>query len=308
MAGIVGIILPLYALILIGFAAMRGGYLAPAHLAGVNALVMRVFLPAMIFLAIAGRPVAESLLPGAVLAYAAAGLAVLGLAFALARLAGQNWPRAAIEGMGASCPNSGFFGLPMITLVLGGDVATRAFAHAVLVENMIVIPAAIALCDRGAANGPRGLWRFAGGLARNPLLIAVAAGLVWAATGWPLPELVRRVLAMMNPVAAPVALIAIGGALAGLSLSGEVAGAGRVILAKLVVHPLLTLAAVMLFAPGLDGPMRLALVLYAAAPMMTIYTIFGARYGAEGLAVTAMLGAITASILTVPALIRLLAP
>ena len=308
MAATIGIILPLYALILIGFAAMRSGYLAPAHLAGVNALVMRIFLPAMIFFAIAGRPLTESLLPGFVLAYAVAGLGVLGLAFAAARLAGQSWPRAAIEGMGASCPNSGFFGLPMIALVLGADVATRGFAHAVLVENMIIIPVAIALCDRGMANRARGAWRFVAGLAKNPLLIAVAAGLGWAATGWPLPDLARRVLAMMNPVAAPAALLAIGGALAGLKLSGEVAGAGRVILAKLVLHPLLALAAAALFAPGLDAPLRLALVLYAAAPMMTIYTIFGARYGAEGLAVTAMLGAITASILTVPTLIWLLAP
>ena len=308
MAATIGIILPLYALILIGFAAMRSGYLAPAHLAGVNALLMRIFLPAMIFFAIAGRPITESLLPGFVLAYAVAGLGALGLAFAAARLAGQSWPRAAIEGMGASCPNSGFFGLPMITLVLGSDVATRGFAHAVLVENMILIPAAIALCDRGMANRARGAWRFIAGLAKNPLLIAVAAGLAWAASGWPLPDLARRVLAMMNPVAAPAALLAIGGALAGLKLSGEVAGAARVILAKLVLHPLLALAAVAVLAPGLDAPLRLALVLYAAAPMMTIYTIFGARYGAEGLAVTAMLGAITASILTVPALIRLLAP
>lgn len=308
MGQIVGIILPLYALILIGFAALRTGYLAPAHLAGVNALVMRIFLPAMIFLAIAGQPVSQSLHMGFLTAYAAAGLAVLGLGFLAARLMGQPWAAAGIEGMGAACPNSGFFGLPMITLVLGADVASRGFAHAVLVENLIVIPVAIALCDRGTAAGSGGLVRFITGLARNPLLIAVALALAWAATGWPLPDLARRVLAMMNPVAAPAALLAIGGALAGLHLSGEVAGAARVMAGKLILHPLLAMGAILLFAPGLDAPLRAALILFAASPMMTIYTIFATRYGAEGLGVTAMLGAITASIVTVPAFIWLTVP
>lgn len=305
MGQIISIILPLYALILIGFAAMRSGYLAPTHLAGANALVMRIFLPAMIFFAIAGRPVSHGLHSGFLLAYTAAGLAALGLGFLVARLVGQPWAQAGIEGMGASCPNSGFFGLPMIALMLGTETAGRSFAHAVLVENMIIIPVAIALCDRGTVAGSGGLTRFLGGLVRNPLLIAVAAALAWAATGWPLPDLAQRVLAMMNPVAAPVALLAIGGALAGLRLSGELAGAGRVMAAKLVLHPLLAMGAVALFAPGLDAPLRAALILFAASPMMTIYTIFASRYGAEGLGVTAMLGAITASIVTVPAFIWL---
>lgn len=306
MIEILRITLPLYGLIAIGLAAVRSGYLTPGHLAGVNALVMRIFLPAMIFLAIAGRPVAQTVQPGFFAAYLAAGLATLVLAFALARLAGQTAARASVEAMGAACPNSGYFGLPMITLVLGAGVAAQGFALAVIVENMLVIPLAIALCDVCQGAGPGGLRRFAAGLLRNPLLIAAGAGLAWALSDWPLPDLLARLLVMMNPVAAPAVLVAIGGALAGLSFGAEIAGAARVSAGKLLLHPLMALLFTALLAPDMEAPLRAALILFAASPMMTIYTAFGTRYGAEGLAVTAMLAAITASVLTVPAVVWLI--
>lgn len=306
MGQIVAVTLPLYLLIGLGWLAVRGRYLAAADLVGASRLVMQVFLPAMIFLAIASRPLHEALNPGFLAAYTLAALAAMGLAWGAARLAGQSPAGAAIEAMGASCPNSGYFGLPLVTLTLGAGVATQAFALAVVVENLLVIPIAIALCDLARGGGGRGLRGFLLPLARNPMLIAVAVGLAWSAIGAPLPGLADRVLRMMVPVAAPVVLIAIGGALAGMSPRAELAGAARVGFGKLVLHPLLAFGLAALLAPGLDGPMRAALVLYAASPMMTIYTLFGQRYGQEGLAVTAMLAAITASVVTVPVAVWLL--
>lgn len=307
MGEIFSVTLPLYVLIGVGFLAVRSRYLSAAELAGVSALVMRVFLPAMIFFAIAGRPLAETMRPGFIAAYLAAGLSVLALAFLLARLAGQPFGRAAVEAMGASCPNSTYFGLPLVTLALGAEVALQAFALAVVVENMFVIPLAVALCDGGQGAGAAGgLRALLPGLMRNPLLIAVAAGLAWALTGQALPDLPARVLSMMKPVAAPAVLIAVGGALAGLSLAAETGPAARVVTGKLVLHPLLAAAAVWLIGPGLEVPLGQAAVLYAASPMMTIYPLFGLRYGAEAMTVTAMLGAITASIVTIPAAIWLL--
>lgn len=305
MGQILAVTLPLYILIAIGWLAVRCRYLAAADLVGASRVVMQVFLPAMIFLAIASRPLREALHPGFLAAYTLAPLAAMALAWGLARLSGQGPAAAAIEGMGASCPNSGYFGLPLVTLTLGAGVATQAFALAVVVENLLVIPIAIALCDLARGGGGRGLRGFVLPLVRNPMLIAVAAGLAWSAGGVPLPALAVRVLQMMVPVAAPLVLVAIGAALAGMSPRAEVAGAARVSLGKLVVHPLLAFGLAALLAPGLEAPMRAALVLYAASPMMTIYTLFGQRYGQEGLAVTAMLAAITASVVTVPLVVWL---
>ena len=306
MGQILAVTLPLYILIGLGWLAVRARYLAAADLVGASRVVMQVFLPAMIFLAIASRPLREALHPGFLAAYLLAALGAMALTWTMARLSGQGRAAAAIEAMGASCPNSGYFGLPLVTVTLGAGVATQAFAMAVVVENMLVIPVAIALCDLARGGGGRGWRGFLLPLARNPMLIAVAAGLAWSATGAPLPDLALRVLRMMVPVAAPVVLIAIGGALAGMSPRAELAGAARVGLGKLVLHPLLAFGLALLLAPGLDGPMRAALVLYAASPMMTIYTLFGQRYGQEGLAVTAMLAAITASVMTVPVAVWLL--
>lgn len=307
MGQIIPVILPLYVLIIIGYLSVRTRYLSAVDLVGASMLIMRVFLPAMIFLAIAARPLTRSFRPDFILAYTVAGLLALMIAFGVARLAGRGTARAAIEAMGASCPNSGYFGLPLTTLALGSAVATQAFALAVIVENMIVIPVAIALCDLGRrpGKGGPGLATFALTLIRNPLLLAVAAGLFWAGTGAGLPPVAARTLEMMDPVAAPAVLVAIGGALAGLSPAAEARGAARVVIGKLILHPLLALGAVAVLAPTLDPPLRAALVLYAASPMMTIYTLFGQHYREEGVAVTAMLGAITASVITIPAIVWL---
>lgn len=80
MGQILAVTLPLYILIAIGWLAVRCRYLAAADLVGASRVVMQVFLPAMIFLAIASRPLREALHPGFLAAYTLAALGAMALA------------------------------------------------------------------------------------------------------------------------------------------------------------------------------------------------------------------------------------
>jgi hypothetical protein len=53
-------------------------------------------------------------------------------------------------------------------------------------------------------------------LAKNPLVLACLAGFAWQQGGWPLPDAVAHLLALLGNAALPLGLLAVG---AGLSLA-----------------------------------------------------------------------------------------
>lgn len=101
-------------------------------------------------------------------------------------------------------------------------------------------------------------------MARNPLIIACAAGIIFAVADIPLPRFAERSLQALGASAVPVSLLCIGGALASMSLKGNHTTITAAAFVKVVISPLVAWA--MASALGL-GPveMQIALVL-AAAP------------------------------------------
>jgi malonate transporter and related proteins len=58
--------------------------------------------------------------------------------------------------------------------------------------------------------GAKGVWR---AIARNPLVIACAAGLAWNAGSVPMPETLAAILGLLAAAALPLGLIAVGSGL-----------------------------------------------------------------------------------------------
>jgi hypothetical protein len=212
---------------------------------------------------------------------------------------------AALMGLGMSSSNSGFMGFPIVAMVLG-DVAVPALAMAMLVENLVMIPLAILLAEGG--QGPlrgRALWRNTlRPVLSNPILIAVAAAFALAASGLALPEVLRRMLDMLSPVGPPVALLAVGGIVAALSFAPIKGPVAAVVPGKLFLHPLAVLAALTLVG-DVPQDLMLAGVLFASVPMMSIYALFGQRWGAETLAASALILTTALSFLTVSTILWL---
>src|SRR5512134_1621210 len=99
---------PIFVMIGIGFLAGRLGMFGAADMRVLGKFVLNFALPALVFQALAQRPVAEILDGPFLVAYGGGSLLVLGGAFALARYGRRKpLPDSALIGMGAAFSNSG---------------------------------------------------------------------------------------------------------------------------------------------------------------------------------------------------------
>lgn len=311
MLDILAIIAPIFLLIALGFAAVRQAWFPAAGLQSLGGFVIRFSLPALLFNALAKRSLAEVFNLRFLAIYALGSLVALalGLAWAL-------WVRrealsvAAIAAMGMCCSNTAFVGYPVMVQVIGPQ-ASVALALAMMVENLMMIPLCLALADTGAQQGHgflRAFGRALAGLARNPIIVAIALGLAFAMLEVPLPASIGRSIDLLASSAGAVSLFYVGGMLAGLSLRSMAADASAVAFGKLLVHPLAMAGALWIFGPveRVGPPMVVAAMLMAGAPMLGVYAIFGQRHGQQQVCAARMLVTTTVSFFTLIVLIAAL--
>jgi predicted permease len=302
------IVAPVFVIIAAGYAALRLGYLEAVALVGLSAFVLKVALPALVFNALAGAPVGQTMEARYLAGYCAGSLVIFSVGYIWARRDGREAGVCAMQGLGMSISNSGSLGYPIATLVIGTGAAP-ILAQTMIVENLVLLPIGLTIAEMAGAR-VRSLGAVLAGigrtLIRNPLLIAIAAGIAVAAAGVSLPYVMARPVALVGTAAVPLALFVVGGRLAQLGAGGgapvEVA---RIVAGKLAGHPLAVGAALMLM-PGLDPVLLAGGLIFAAAPMMSIYPIFGERFGMAELSATALLAATVCSCATLTVLILLL--
>lgn len=301
MIEVLAITAPIYLLIGLGYAAVRARLFEIAELRVLGRFVLTFSLPALLFDAVSRRRLEEVLDPVYLGAYAAASLAVLfgGMAWARWRR-GAPMSLAALQGLGMCSSNSGYVGYPVLQQLLG-PAAGSVLALTMLVENLIVIPLGLALADAGGHGSVRrALWQGLAGLWRNPLVVAIALGLVFALLGLQLPQPAQRTVSILAAASAPVALFVIGGTLVGLRLDGVRGDLLRVVVGKLVLHPAAVLGMLWLLPP-LPAHLHLGAVVLAAMPMMGIYPVLAQKYHHERFCAAALLAATVASFFTLSA-------
>jgi malonate transporter and related proteins len=292
---------PIFALIALGYGAVRSGYVEQSAVGGVGSFVLRLAMPALIVGALTGAPLDSTLDSGFLFAYGAGSLAVFAFGYLRARrFGGMGGAAAAMQALGMSCSNSGFMGYPIAAMLIG-PAAAATLAQCMVVENLLVIPLALMLAElgRGGESHPlRAAAGVAGRLARNPLLIAIAAGIALSGFGVALPDWLDRSIALLGGTSAPAALFVVGGTLAALP-GGGLRDSAWVVLGKLVLHPAAILG-LLLLMPAAD-PMRLAAgVIFASVPMITIYPIIGGQFGVARSCAAALLAATLAACVTLP--------
>lgn len=315
MIEVLSVTLPIYLIIAAGFASVRTGYVGGDEIRSLGRVVMRVCMPATIFFNIQRSSVAEILRWDFVLGYLAASLLVFAAGFAFARLVMKRPHQTAVlEAMGMSCSNSAFMGFPVAAMVVG-DAALHAFTMAMMIENIVMMPLAVTLADSfggqgGGQGGGKGHGRGAlrqtlSGMARNPMLLAVVAAVVFSFSGLALPTALARTLEMLAPVSAPVALLAVGGAVASLPMERLGGSLAYIVAGKLIAHPLAVL--LLFLAIGtLPQDLLISGMLIASVPMMSIYALFGLRWGEERLAASALIVTTVLSFFTVSGLLWLI--
>ncbi|MDH4563721.1 AEC family transporter [Pseudomonas sp. BN411] len=284
MLQILGITAPIFILIGIGYLSARGRLVSPEQVLGLGKFVITFALPALVIRALLEKPLDEVFDATYLLAYGIGSQLVFWGGFLFARLVRKDsLSGSALSGMGMSVSNSGFVGYPIVAMVLGSPAAV-ALALGMMVENLLMIPLALAIAELGRQNGGglrAALLDTFMRLLRNPVIIAISVGLALALLGVRLPAVPAKVVEMLAMASAPVALFVIGASLDGLKAGGLVKDVAQLSIGKLVLHPLAVLLCFQLLPP-VDPVLRVAGVLFACSPMMSIYPILGQRYGLEG--------------------------
>jgi len=275
--------LPLFLLIAIGFVAVRFGVYPKDMLPAIGRAILYFCIPAVILSNLVGSGSGVLFHGPYILAYSLASLATLGIVVVLYKwIYGRLGAEGPVYGIGASVANSMFVGFPVVNQVLP-DVAVQLLVMAVLIENLIVTPLGLAVAESRAAHQNafsklKILRETFQRLSTNPLIVAVVIGGLISTFNMQLPRIILDALDMLASGAAGMALIYIGGSLVGHSVRGDLGTIGLVSLGKLVVHPLLVLGAFAI-VPGNGPVLTLGAVVMAAAPMMTIFPVLGARFG-----------------------------
>jgi malonate transporter len=300
---ILGITLPLFMLIGLGYALVRFGPFTAEQFRGMGRVVVTLALPAVIVRALSKSPIDEVLNLQYLAAYGGGSLVVLGIGLLIGlRLRRRSLTVAALRSLGMSNSNSAFIGFPVAYQVVGAPAAI-ALALNVIIENVVIIPTALTLAELGQGertNPGRVLIRTFAALARTPIIIAVALGMALAVTGLSPPAPIAKTIDMMANMAAPAALMVIGGSLVGLKTEGlrttiAIIGAG-----KLILHPLVVLGGLALVQ--IQNPdLKHAAMINAASPMLSVLPLLGARYGEEGPCAAALLATTVASFFTLSA-------
>lgn len=300
MLDILAVIGPLFLAIGVGFVAVRLGAFDHADIRVLGKFVIYFALPALLFKALSDRTFDEIIDLHYLGAYGLASLVVLTVcASGVYFLSGSSRTTAGLVAMGSTLSNSGFIGFPVITQFLGSDAAV-ALALSMLVENLLVLPVSLIIIESGREQGGAGLRALAGvlaGLLRNPLILAILAGVSCSLFEIRLSAPLGRVVDMFAAASGAVALFVIGGTLVGLRPAGDVSRIAWVSVGKLVLHPVAVVLAFLVFTPA-DPVLRAAGIIAASVSMFSVFPIIGQRYGEQSWCASALLVATLASFVT----------
>lgn len=229
--------LPFFALIGMGYWAGRTGFFSQEATAYLTKFVFYFALSAMIFRFAANLELAQVWDGRLVVAYLWGTAFVYGIATIVGFLRGLDVATTAVEAQCAVIGNAGFLGLPMLVLLFGAPAVGPVML--VLATDLIVFSSLIVILITLGRDGRMslGILRTIGmGLVRNPMIVAMSTGLLWAGFDLPIPTPLNDFLTILGAAATPGALFAIGASLAAKSAE-RIEIAGWLSFCKLVLHP-----------------------------------------------------------------------
>ncbi len=291
--------LPFFAVIGLGYFAGRRGMFGPEATAALTRFVFYFALSAMLLKFSSRLDLSEVFDWTFIWAYLGGTMAIYLLATAVALLRARGLEEAAVEAQCAVVGNVGFLGIPMLVMLLGeaaiGPVMMVLAVDLIVFGSLIVI---LITARRDGRVSPAVLGSVGLGLARNPMIVSIAAGLAWSATGWAVPGPVEATLDILGAAATPGALFAIGASLATKNAE-RLAVAGWLSFAKLVLHPAAVAVMALVVLPV--EPFAAAVMIAAAAlPVAGNVFILAQHYGVAPHRVSAaILISTTVSVLTV---------
>ncbi len=279
---VAGLILPVFAVIVTGWAAAQTRYVSRDLSDGLIHFAYNVAMPALLVVTIAQEPARALLAWRFLIAFGGGSLVCFALVFLGARiLGGRGVAAPAMQGWAASMTNTGFVALPILQATYGSRAVLPAAIATVFVA-VVMFPCAVVLQELDSSDA-RGLGIEPAKLARrvilNPMVLSTLVGVAWSALGAPMPGPVGAYLRILADALTACALFALG---LGLSIDGVLANFGRsalLTIVKLLIMPLIVLG--LSIALSLDPLYMAAAVICAGVPTAKTVYILAGEYRCE---------------------------
>lgn len=285
------VILPIFALILLGWALKRWSGAAEVFWRDLERLIYFVFFPALLF---------HSLAHGEIDFAAAWPMLVTGILFTLIGMA-LGWlskrlfhdpPRVFAAAFQCSFRFNSYVGL-----AVAGALHGKAGIAAIGLLMGFLVPMANVASVWVLARHGKGDWLKE--VLGNPMILATAGGIAFSLAGLELPALLDHIIELLARASLPLGLIAVG---AGLRLTGLGHARGHLwygVTVKLVLLPAIAWGLAVAF--GLAGIWFETAILMAALPVSTVAYVLAVRMQADGQVIAAQVAATTLlSMLTLP--------
>lgn len=281
MSDVIGLVLPFFGMIFIGFLVARITRQPLEALGWMNTFIVYVALPALFFQLLAKTPFEQLTEWSFVLGSLLATYAVFSLMFAWSMLVTRGGiAQATITSLAAAYGNIGYMG-PGLALLAFGEQAAVPVALVFCFENIVhftVAPMMMAL----SGNEKAPPFQLALGVLRkivlHPFIMATALGVAAAYLQFHPPLPIDRFLEYLSRAAAPCALFAMGVTLALRPLNRVPHELALLAGLKLIVHPMLCYV-VLSWIGNFSPTWMFSAVLLAALPTATNVFVIAQQYG-----------------------------
>jgi malonate transporter and related proteins len=266
------LLIPDFALILLGLAIARITDWSRGFWSGLEKLVYFVLFPALLFHSIARNKIDFAMAAPAL--KLAAVVVIVGMAAAWVAKFLVRSDRIAF----ASAFQTGF----RFNSYIGLAVAGRLHGEAGIAAFGIVIGLVVPMCNIAsvwalARHGEVPIWKE---LVQNPLILATVGGVLYSLSGLPFPEVAHMLVSRLGAASIACGLLCVGAALTLTNVRGNAGLIGYLTAVKLLAMPL----AAWLLAPafGVTGIYRDMVMLLAALPTATSAYVLAVRMGGNG--------------------------
>jgi len=276
MVDILNLALPYFGLIFVGFACGKTRGLPESGLAWMNFFLLYVSLPALLFRIMSDTPFSELNNPPFLIATTLATVSAFVLAMVGGRVIGElSLRKATMAGLAGAYGNIGYMGPGLALAVLGSKAAapTALIFCCDSIFLFTIVPLLMALTDREHPSFLHAVGLAARQIALNPLIMSAVLGALVAAFHIPLPTALDRTLLFLQNAAAPTALFVLGVTVALRPFDRVPWEVPGVIAIKLLIHPLIVFALMLLFGPFAQPWAATAVLMAALPPALNVFVM-----------------------------------
>lgn len=286
---VISTIIPIFAVVILGFIVRRRGYMPPTFLEPANRLVYHLAIPALIFRSVSRASFRTEFSGTVLLVTLSSALAAYFGAFLIGRF--SRWPAARI-GTFIQCSahgNHGYIGIPVAFYFLGpsGFAKASILAGFLMIMQNILSVLVLQTYSVHEADLRKKTRDIIEKLLHNPIIVSATAGMAASLLQVTLPGTLQRFLEILSGLAPPMSLLLIGASLSLQLMRRNLFSVLGAVAIKILALPVLGL--MVFIALGVQADEYLPALILLATPTATVaYVMAREMHGDDQFAVAAI--------------------